>query len=468
MSKLPPGPKWLRPVYFFQSGMNPPPEVLQRLADRYGDPFRVSYLAGPVTFTGNPKALQAIYSADPSVFSVWGGDVIEPVFGKSSVVVSSGERHSQDRKLLAPVFTGNPMRTFGPAIVQITQAKTAFWQKNQSFTMLETTQMITLDIMVRVVFGVQEDVRIARAREAVLELIESMSAWIFLFPSLRREFGGIGPWARYQRAVGALNCILSEEIKMRRESAQSGNDILGLMLKAQYDDGTSMEETAILDQMRGLLFAGHEATAIVLAWAFYWIHRDPEVLEKLMEELDELGPSPEPSTLASLPYLEAVCKETLRLCPPVVDPARYTLEDFEMADYTVPAHEAIRPSINLLHMRPDLYPEPKRFRPERFLERKYTPFEFIPFGGGARRCLGAAFAMYEMKVVLGTILIEHRLSLANSKPVKSARRGLAIGPAGGVPMKYLGRRVAGARSVLKAQMRHQGQSAHELPNQMER
>lgn len=440
MSRIPPGPRWLRPIYFFQSGMNPPTQVLLKLAQRYGDPFRVSYLSGTVTFTGHPLALQAIYSADPSVFSVWGGDVIEPVFGRRSVVVSSGEVHRQDRKLLAPVFNGSPMRAFGPTIVSIAEAKALLWQPERPFKMLESTQSMTLDIMVRVVFGVQDESRIVRTRKAVLELIDSMSALIFLFPSLRQEFAGIGPWARYQRAVGALNALLLEEIKARRQRAPKSGDILGLLLQARYDDGSPMEEGAILEQMRGLLFAGHEATAIVLAWTFYWLHREPAVLEKLLGELADLEPDPDPSQLASLPYLEAVCKETLRLCPPVVDPARFTLAPFEMAGYTVPQHEAIRPSIKLLHMRPDLYPEPERFRPERFLERKYSPFEYIPFGGGARRCLGAAFAMYEMKLLLGTILRKHRFSLASNKAINPGRRGLAIGPVGGIPMVYLGER----------------------------
>jgi cytochrome P450 len=442
MGRLPPGPKWLRPIDFFQSGMNPPALVLKRLAARYGDPFRVSYLSGPVTFTGNPEALQAIYSAKPSAFSVWGREVIEPVFGKSFVVATSGDRHRQDRKLLSPVFNGNPMRAFGKTIAKAAEAKSSEWVPGHPFRMLETTQNITLEIMVKVVFGIQEEERVARTHEAVVELIDSMNPLIFAFPSLRREFNGFGPWARYKRAVKELDAKLSEEIRSRSGKQPTTNDILGLLMVAKYDDGQSIGEPELLDNLRGLLFAGHEATAIVLAWICYWIHCEPQILEKLLIELDALGSDPDPNEIASLPYLEAVCKETLRLCPPVVDPARFTLETFDMAGYTVPAGEAIRPSINLLHARPELYPEPERFRPERFLERKYTPFEFIPFGGGARRCLGAAFAMYEMKIVLGVILRNYKLHLANNKPVIPARRGIVIGPAGGVQMVCEGRRRA--------------------------
>jgi cytochrome P450 len=151
-------------------------------------------------------------------------------------------------------------------------------------------------------------------------------------------------------------------------------------------------------------------------------------------EIDALGPDPDPDALASLPFLSAACHEALRQSAPVVDAARITRRPFELAGYTIPAGEAIRPSLSLLHARADLYPEPDRFRPERFLERQFSPFEFIPFGGGARRCLGAAFALHEMKVVLGTLLRGRRLRLADAAPVEEVRRGLLMGPRGGVPM----------------------------------
>ena len=442
MNALPPGPRWLRPMSFFQAGLTPPAPVLARLAARYGDPFRVSYFSRPVTFTGNPAALRAIYTASPDCFDVWGGGFIEPVFGATSVVVISGDRHRQDRNILAPAFTGPALRADGETMAAVAEEKMAQIEVGQPFRMLDVTQRITLDIMIRVVFGMQDAARITRTRAAVLELIESLHVILFLFPSARRVLGGHGPWARNQRAVDALGALLREQLRERRASAALGSDLLGRMLAARYDDGAAMDDAQILDQLRGLLFAGHEATATVLAWIFHWLARESAVGARVAQEIADLGPAPAPEALAALPYLEVVCKECLRLYPPVVDPARVARAPFELPGYTIPAGEVLRASSALLHSRPELYPEPGRFRPERFLERKYSPFEYIPFGGGARRCQGAAFAMYELKVVVATILRRHSLRLLGTQPVVHARRALSLGPRGGIPMVVQERRRA--------------------------
>lgn len=437
---LPPGPRWLRPLNFLQAGLTPPVPVLARLAARYGDPFRVSYFSRPVTFTGNPDALRAIYTASPDCFDVWGGSFIEPVFGATSVVVISGERHRQDRNLLAPAFSGPAMRAYRETMAAVAEEKMAQVDIARPFLMLDVTQRITLDIMIRVVFGMQDEARITRTRAAVLELIESLHVILFLFPPARRVLGNHGPWARNRRAVEALSALLLEQMRARRVSVTPGQDLLGRMLAARYDDGSAMGEAQVLDQLRGLLFAGHEATATVLAWIFHWLGREPEIFERVAQEIDDLGAEPAPEALAALPYLEAVCKECLRLYPPVVDPARVVRAPFELLGYTIPAGEVLRASSALLHSRPELYPEPGRFRPERFLEHRYSPFEYIPFGGGARRCLGAAFAMYEMKVVVATILRSHSLRLLDTRPVAHTRRALSLGPQGGIPMVVQERR----------------------------
>jgi cytochrome P450 len=446
MNPPPPGPKGLSSIAFLQAGLAPPLHVLKRLTSRYGDPFRVRYVSGPVTFIGEPEALRTVYSADPSRFAVWGLPVIEPVFGRTSVVVSSGERHRRDRKLLTPAFNGCSMRAYAVTMARQAEEVAGRWPVGRPFPMLASTQAITLDIMVRVVFGVRTDERIAMTRAAVLELIDSLHPLIFLFPFLRRPFAGVGPWARNQRAVAALNALLRQEIRAREQEGAAGDDILSLMMSARHDDGAAMGEEELLDHLRGLLFAGHEATATALAWCLYWLHREPALRARVLDEIDALGPDPDPHAFASLPFLEAVCHEVLRLYPPVVDPARIAKEPFDVAGYTIPAGEALRASLTLLHSRPELYPEPERFRPERFLERKYTQFEYIPFGGGARRCLGAAFAMYELKVLLGTLLGQNRLRLARAAPVVHVRRGLTMGPSGGVPMVLEGRRAAGRRA----------------------
>jgi cytochrome P450 len=360
--------------------------------------------------------------------------------------VSSGAKHRRDRKLLTPPFNAGAMRAYDAAIAEAAEEAAQRVQPGQRFSMLGMTQEIALDVIIRVVFGVEGRERVEEMRAAVLKLIESLSPLIFIFPWTRRNFGGIGPWARFKRAIGAHDDLLLSEIQRRRALAGERSDILSLMLRARYDDGSGMSDLELVEQLRGLLFAGHETTAVTLACAFHWLHHEPEVLGKLLSELDTLGEDADADALASLPYLDAVCLEALRLNPPVVDTGRAAREPFKLLDYTIPAGEGMNPSPLLLHMRADIYPEPERFRPERFLERKYSPFEYIPFGGGARRCLGAAFAMYEMKIALGTVLRKYRLRSLSAKRIAFVRRGLTLGPRGGVPMMMVGTRAVSPKN----------------------
>jgi cytochrome P450 len=441
-TRLPPGPRGFASLGLLSAGVAPASWVILRLREEYGDTFRVKYPTGPITFTGDPEALRTLYGADPDLFDVFGVEATAPVFGTGSVAVTSGERHRRDRRLLAPAFHGGTLRTYGGAIRAIAAKVAAEWPVGREFPMLAATQEITLEIIIRIVFGMQSRTRIARTRRAVLELIASLHPALFLFPPLRHDFGGFGPWARNRRAVAALNAVLSEEIDERARSPAERTDILGRMMAARDDQGGAMTKEELLDQLRGLLFAGHETTSTVLAWALYWVHRRGDMLARILAELEPLGPHADANALTTLPYLDCVCQETLRLYPPVVDPARITRAPFELAGYVIPAGEAIRPSPVILHTRPDLYPSPLSFLPERFLDRKFSPFEFAPFGGGARRCLGASLAVYEMKIVLGTILAAQRLRLASTRYIAHVRRGLTLGPEGGVPFVCEGPRRA--------------------------
>ncbi|KYF68354.1 cytochrome P450 [Sorangium cellulosum] len=440
MGNLPPGPRSFSLVDFIRTGFISAEPVFRRYAAQYGPTFRVKSPNGMLTITGDPEAIRAIYTADPEVFDVWGVEFTEPVFGRSSVVVTTGARHRRDRKLLGPPFSAGAMRGHVKTIADISLDVASRWRPGRSFSMLAATQAIALDVIVRVVFGVRGEERIGRTREAVLGLIGSLSPSFIVLPALRRDFAGFGPYARNQRATRALDALLVEEIRARRAAGDASQDILGLMISARHDDGGGMTDVEIAEQLRAILFAGHETTAMSLGWAMYWLHREPAVLARVVDEIDALGPAPAPDALASLPYLEAVCLEALRIHPPVVDVARVVKRPFQLDGYTIPAGDAVTASPLLLHGREDLYPSPERFRPSRFLERKFSPFEFIAFGGGARRCLGAAFAMVEMKVVLGTILGKYRLRLESQAPIQHVRRGLTMGPSGGVAMILEGAR----------------------------
>jgi cytochrome P450 len=263
-----------------------------------------------------------------------------------------------------------------------------------------------------------------------------------LFPALRRRFGGIGPYARMLRVRDRVDTLIYDAIARRRARAGEGgaDDVLGLMLSARYDDGSAMSDSEIRDQLLTIVFAGHETSGIALAWAINWLERTPQVRDRLLAELASLGQDPTPAALAAAPYLEAVCHETLRLYPVVGEVVRLLRAPLALGAWTIPAGVPVAAGIALVHARADLYPEPEAFRPERFLDRRFAPHEYLPFGGGARRCIGAAFGLYEMKVVLGTLLARYRFTLAREGPERPVMRNLAMGPKGKVRVTAAPRR----------------------------
>jgi cytochrome P450 len=220
MGGLPPGPGRLGFFDFLQAALVSPAPVLHRFAREYGDPFRIVPQSGPMTVTGDPEAIRAIYTADPDSLASWGVEASLPVFGRTSLPVSAGTRHRRDRKLLMQPFNAGSMRAWGATIVEVTRSAAARWVRGERFQMLDTTQDIALDIIVRVVFGVEGEGRIARTRAAVLGLIEALSPLVIVLPRLRRDFGGFGPWAKNQRARAALDALLADEIRER----QGGED----------------------------------------------------------------------------------------------------------------------------------------------------------------------------------------------------------------------------------------------------
>ena len=296
------------------------------------------------------------------------------------------------------------------------------------------------DVILRTVFGVDDARELDVYRTVVIEAIESAAPVLFFFPALRREFGGVGPYARLVARQRRFVDLLKGQIERVRPQASERADILSMMLEARYEDGEPMSDESLVDELRTLLLAGHETTAITLAWALYLVHRHPAVYHRLREELDGLGESPTPEAIAHLPYLDAVVNESLRLHPVVQEVMRTLTKPFELGAYTLPPGVTIAVNIFLAHRRTELFPEPEEFRPERFLDRTFSPFEYMPFGGGPRRCLGAAFALYEMKLVLATLLGDLELDLASEGPVEPVRRNLTMAPRGGVPLRVVRRR----------------------------
>jgi cytochrome P450 len=405
-------------------------------ARRFGDVFTVPTLLGPLVVCGDPEGVRSIFALPAESFSRWSTDAVSPLLGEASLLLSGGARHARDRKLLTPPFHGERMRAYGAVMRASALREAASWTPDAAFSMQDAGSAISIDVILRAVFGVDEAAGLDELRAALLGALASMSPLLMLFPALRRRFGGIGPYARMVRVRDRLDALTYEAIARRRARADAGGgddaDVLGLMLSARYDDGSAMSDREIRDQLLTLVFAGHETSGIALAWAINWLERTPPVRDRLLAELSALGDDPTPAALAAAPYLEAVCHETLRLYPVVGEVVRLLRAPLTLAAWTIPPGVAVSAGIALVHARPDLYPDPEAFRPERFLDRRFAPHEYLPFGGGARRCIGAAFGLYEMKVVLGTLLSRYRFKLAREDWERPVMRNLAMGPKGKV------------------------------------
>jgi cytochrome P450 len=436
---LPPGPKnALLQTYLYTRDAY---GYLARMRAAHGDLFTVRAVNGTVVVTGSPAGAAQIFSADPDTFVPFGIEAMKPLVGPHSMLALTGARHRRERKLLMPAFHGDRMRAHGETIREAALAAAARWPRGRPFVFQDTSQGISLEVIIRVVFGVTEPARVEAVRKAILDFVDATVPSLLFFPFLQRPFFGRGPWVRFKRARDAVSALLRAEIRDRKSGPEkAGDDILSSMLAARHEDGSAMSEDELHDELLTLLFAGHETTGIALAWAIYWLLQNPHCLERLVAELDAAGERPEPEVIARLPYLEAVVHETLRLYPIAPDVPRKLARPLVLGDYTLKPGVSVGVGITLLHTRPDLYPEPHRFNPQRFLDRKFSPFEYTPFGGGARRCLGAAFATYEMKIVLATLLGQYRLTLDEPGEVRPGRRSVVLGPSTGVRVVCTGRR----------------------------
>ncbi len=439
--KLLKGPK-TPPFIQTIKGIFQPFKSLEANYQKYGDIYDIKGMGFPsFVVLSNPQAIQQLLTADPNLFEIgkvnW---IVKPLLGENSLVLLDGKEHKKRRKLLMPPFHGERMKSYGQIIYDTTQKAINEWKIDKPFIVREYTQEISLRVIIKAVFGIDK----GEKYESLIEILKSWldilnstlkSAFLFL-PWLQKDLGFLTPWGRFLREKQLIHDILAEEIKERRNNPELlGDDILSLMLSVRDEDGEPMRDEEIKDELMTMLFGGHETTASSLAWAFYWIHSLPEVKEKLMAELNAIEDFTDTNAITKLPYLSAVVAETLRIHPVVLFTfGRQLKEPFEMMGYRFEAGTMFVPCIYLTHRREDIYPEPEKFKPERFLEKQFSPYEYFPFGGGNRRCLGYAFALFEMKLVLATILSKVELKLLDKHPVKPSRRGIAFTPSGGVKM----------------------------------
>lgn len=402
---------------------------------RYGDPYRSASFFGRMVVTSDPAAIRTLFTADPDTYLALGADLLGPILGESNLILLSGERHRAMRQLQMPPFHGSRMRLYGQIIHDITREHIGRWPTDRPFSLHATAQEISLQVILQAVVGLAEPTARSEFQTAVLAVVDALKPSFMFLPALRRRLFGWSAWARFLRSRERLTEIFFRELARRRAADHPGEDILSLLLSATFDDGAPLGDDDLLIQIINLIVAGHETTASALAWAFHHIHRDPVVLQRLRDEVRLLPRPFDAEAVARLPYLEAVCSETLRINPVAPLIGRVLSKPMTLQGYEIPPGFAVGIGVLLVHRRPDLYPEPEQFRPERFLSRTYSPFEYLPFGGGARRCLGAAFAQYEMKIILATILAEKDLRLEDAPPVRPVVRNTTVGPSGGIPMR---------------------------------
>jgi cytochrome P450 family 135 len=412
--KVPPGPDWSLPKSTIRWWRRPL-ETLEQCRDRYGDTFsyRLPY-EGTWVFVSHPDAIKQVFTGDPRLLHAGEANIVLlPVLGQHSVLLLDEPDHMAQRKLMLPPFHGKRMKAYGDVMARVAAEEIDRWPIDTPVRMRPRMQAVTLEVILRAVFGVDEGERLTRLRDELrrtLNLISDPRRAFFLVLLGAERLRKFPP---FQRNIERVDRVLYEEISARRgaHDLADRDDILSLLLQATHEDGRPMSDKELRDELMTLLVAGHETTATGLSWGIELLARHPAELERL--EADVAG--------GDGSYMDAVIKETLRLRPVIALVLRKLMEPMEIGGRLLPAGVSVAPSIYLAHRNPEIYPEPERFRPERFLEQPPGTYTWIPFGGGVRRCLGGAFAEFEMSVVLRELVTRRRLRPAGPAPEHSVR-----------------------------------------------
>ncbi len=424
-----------------------PAAFLEHCDQRYGDAFTLWKVGSRYeVFLSHPQAIKEIFTADPSLLEAnQGARIFRHLLGDYSLLLIDGEKHQKQRRLLAPPFQGERMRVYGQLICQATELVINQWKSGEPFLVRSSMQDISLQVILQTVFGLYKGQRLQQLTQLLSSLIDSISSpfgvSLFFFQALQKDLGSWSPWGRYLRQKQQVDELIYAEIRQRREQPDpSRTDILNLLLSARDEEDQPMTDVELRDELITLLIGGYETTATALSWAFYWVHHLPEVFNRLMKELEGLGVNPDPSRISQLPYLTAVCQETLRISPVVfLAFPRVVKAPLCLMGYQFDPGTELVPCTYLTHHREELYPNPELFKPERFLERQFSPYEYFPFGGGNRRCIGMSLAQFEMKLILATTLSRWQLALVDNRPVRPMRRGLTLSPPENMRMVVTGR-----------------------------
>jgi cytochrome P450 family 135 len=413
--KLPPGPRMPRSLQAVGWTQRPLP-FLERCRRRFGDTFTLRiHHWGDWVILADPADVKKVFTAGPAVGVAVANPLLGPVLGPRSVMLLEEPDHMTRRKLMLPSFHGQAVMAEAETMTEVTRGEVSRWPVGEPFALWPRMQAITLAVVMRAVFGSEPDPRLEDLRERLTTLTEWMNQpWnlnmLTVFgPDLVVRSRG------YRGAMEPVEKAVMEEV-YRRRSEPPREDVVSMLVEARYEDGSPMSDRDLRDELVTLLTDGPTSTS--LAWTFERLLRNPETLERAREDaLDDDGA-----------YLDAVIKETLRLRPPVPVVVRRLLEPMELGGYELPAGTTVAPCIHLIHQSEEHYPEPRRFRPERFLEQPPGTYTWIPFGGGTRRCLAASYAEMEMKRVLRTVLTEVDLRPADDRTERMRKSAISFSP----------------------------------------
>jgi cytochrome P450 family 135 len=401
--------RWvLRPIAFMESCRR-----------RFGDAFSVSFLGfqSPMVLISDPEAIRSLYTVPEHGLPPGRELTLKPILGARSLLLLEGRDHLARRKLMLPPFHGERMRAYESVVREAVERDVETWPTDERFALHPHMQAVTLEVILRAVFGVTDEERRAELGKHLNGLLTgTSSAGLQLAFLLSRRVGGPDPLERFNQTKAAINDLLAAEIAERRSDPR--DDILSLLVAARFEDGEPMEDDEIRDQLMTLLLAGHETTATGLAWTFDLLLRHPHVLQRLIAEVDAGGDA----------YVRAVVSEALRLRPVVPIAGRRLRKELRVNGHVLEPGVDVTPAIWLAHTREESYPEPFAFRPERFLEDAPSTYAWIPFGGGVRRCIGAAFAEMEMRVALSEIVRRRTLRSASGRAERAGRRNITMSP----------------------------------------
>jgi cytochrome P450 len=447
--RLPPGPPLpaLAQTVLFLAR---PVEFLDACHRRYGDCFTVNtYLIGREIEIVHPDLVRQVFTGDPDVLRAGeANDILRPLLGARSVLLLDGPEHVRQRKLLMPPFHGERVMAWARTMQEVAARAVETWRAGAPFALHPHMQRITLEVILRTVFGVDEGSQLDDLRDALTRVLDRQSRPIdslFTLPPLRKSFRGLTPWDGFLRDRDDADALIYRQIARRRaerdRDGAPGTDVLAMLLDARDEAGEPMTDAELRDELVTLLVAGHETTATMLCWAMDFLLGDERELAKVRRELADArsGGDLDLATVVKLPYLDAVIKEVLRLRPVVPAVGRRLREPMRLGRYEIPAGELVVPVSFLTHRLASVYPEPEAFKPERFVGVKPDPYAWYPFGGGARRCLGMTFSLHELKVVLASVLSSARLHKHHPGAAPVKLRGFTLVPTGGVEVVLEGR-----------------------------